>query len=121
MKRLEPAAHAWLRPTPNPAGFESRISELAPLGRPILCTEYMTRTCGSTVEGTLPVAKRHNVGAINWGFVAGKTQTYFPLESWDHPYCTIPKVWFHDLLGPDGRPFKNSEAQTIRSLGSGPG
>ncbi|BBZ72462.1 cellulase family glycosylhydrolase [Mycobacterium paraseoulense] len=100
----------------EPAGFESRIGELAPLGRPILCTEYMARPRGSTVEGILPVAKRHNVGAVNWGLVAGKTQTYFPWESWDHPYTTIPKVWFHDLLGPDGRPFQDTEALTTRKL-----
>ncbi|MGD1172854.1 1,4-beta-xylanase [Mycobacterium seoulense] len=100
----------------EPAGFESRIGELAPLGRPILCTEYMARPRGSTVEGILPVAKRHNVGAINWGLVAGKTQTYFPWESWDHPYTAIPKVWFHDLLGPDGRPFQDTEALTTRKL-----
>ena len=73
-----------------PAAFESRIAELAPLGRPIICTEYMARTQGSTVEGILPVAKRHNVGAFNWGLVAGKTQTYFPWDSWDHPY-TAPE------------------------------
>ena len=100
----------------EPAGFESRIGELAPLGRPILCTEYMARPRGSTVEGILPVAKRHNVGAINWGLVAGKTQTYFPWESWDHPYTTVPKVWFHDLLRPDGRPFQDTEALTTRKL-----
>jgi hypothetical protein len=104
----------------EPAGFESRISELSRLGRPIMCTEYMARPRGSTIEGILPVAKRHNVGAFNWGFVAGKTQTYFPWDSWDHPYATVPKVWFHDLLLPDGRPYRNSEIQTIRGLTGGP-
>lgn len=100
----------------EPAGFESRIGELTPLGRPIICTEYMARPRGSTVESILPVAKRHNVGAINWGLVAGKTQTYFPWDSWDHPYTAVPKVWFHDLLRPDGRAFQDSEGQTIRKL-----
>ena len=98
------------------AGFESRITELAPLGRPIICTEYMARPQGSTVESILPVAKRHNVGAFNWGLVAGKTQTYFPWDSWDHPYTALPKVWFHDLLLPDGRPYRDSEIQAIRGL-----
>lgn len=100
----------------EPAGFESRIAELAPMGRPILCTEYMARPQGSTIESILPVAKRHNVGAYNWGFVAGKTQTYFPWDSWDHPYAAVPKVWFHDLLQPDGRPYRDSEFQAARSL-----
>lgn len=100
----------------EPATFESRIAELAPQGRPILCTEYMARTQGSTIQGILPVAKRHNVGAYNWGLVAGKTQTYLPWDSWDHPYPAVPKVWFHDLLGPDGRPFQDNEIQAIKAL-----
>jgi hypothetical protein len=100
----------------EPANFESRIAELSPQGRPILCTEYMARSLGSTVDGILPIAKRHNVGAVNWGLVAGKTQTYFPWDSWDHPYTTIPTPWFHDLLRPDGRPYQGSEIQTIRTL-----
>ena len=100
----------------EPGGFESRINELAPLGRPLLCTEYMARPQGSTVQSILPVAKRHNVGAFNWGLVAGKTQTYFPWDSWDHPYATVPKVWFHDLLQPDGRPYRDDEIQALRML-----
>ena len=100
----------------EPATFENKIGELSPRGRPMICTEYMARTLGSTVEGILPVAKRHNVGAVNWGLVAGKTQTYFPWDSWDHPYTAIPEVWFHDLLRPDGRPFRDTEIQTIQSL-----
>lgn len=100
----------------KPAEFEGRIAELAPLGRPIICTEYLARSMGSTVEGILPIAKRHNVGAFNWGLVAGKTQTYQPWSSWDHPSPTPPKVWFSDLLLPDGRPFQGSEIQTIRTL-----
>ena len=103
----------------EPAAFESRIGELAPLGRPIICTEYMARPQGSTIEGILPVAKRHNVGAFNWGFVAGKTQTYFPWDSWDHPYPAPPKVWFHDLVLPDGRPYRDGEIQTVRGLTGG--
>lgn len=99
-----------------PPDFERRIAELVPYGRPILCTEYMARPLGSTVQDILPVAKRHNVGAFNWGLVIGKTQTYFPWDSWDSPYTAMPDVWFHDLLGPDGRPFRDTEVETIRAL-----
>jgi hypothetical protein len=100
----------------KPADFEARIAELAPLGRPILCTEYLARPMGSTVEGILPIAKQHNVAAYNWGLVAGKTQTYLPWETWDDPDTTAPKVWFSDLLLPDGRPFGDSEVRTFQSL-----
>ena len=105
----------------KPAEFEARIDELAPLGRPIMCTEYLARSQGSTVEGILPIAKRHNVGAYNWGLVAGKTQTYLPWDSWDHPYTAAPKTWFSDLLKPDGLPFQNREIQTVQGLVDGAG
>jgi hypothetical protein len=100
----------------GPAEFEGHIAELGRRERPILCTEYLARSLGSTVEDILPIAKGHNAGALNWGLVAGKTQTYFPWDSWNHPYTAPPKVWFHDLLAPDGRPYRDSESQTIRQL-----
>ena len=87
----------------EPAEFDARIDELTPLGRPILCTEYLARNLGSTVEGILPIAKRRNVGAYNWGFVAGRTQTYLPWDSWNQPYTSLPETWFSDLIHPDGR------------------
>ncbi len=100
----------------HPAGFEARIGELAPMGRPIMCTEYLARGEGSTIEGVLPVAKRHNVGAYTWGLVAGKTQTYLPWDSWDRPYQAPPRLWFHDLFHADGRPYRDGEIRTIRKL-----
>lgn len=100
----------------GPSEFEGRINELAPLGRPMICTEYLARDQGSTVEGVLPVARKHNVGAYSWGLVAGKTQTYFPWDSWNKPYTSVPKVWFSDLLQPDGRPYRTSEYQALKKL-----
>lgn len=100
----------------KPEGFENRIDELAPIGRPIMCTEYLARPQGSTIEGCLPIAKRRNVGMFNWGLVAGRTQTFMPWDSWDKPYKKEPDVWFHDLLLPDGRPYRPAEIATIREL-----
>ena len=100
------------------AEFEKRILWLQRLQRPIICTEYMARGNGSTFEGSLPVAKKYNVGAINWGFVAGKTQTYLPWDSWKTPYVNgrEPAVWFHEVLRQDGTPYKQEEVDLIRSL-----
>jgi Cellulase (glycosyl hydrolase family 5) len=100
----------------KPAEFEARIKELSPLGRPIMCTEYLARPLGSTIEGILPIAKQHNVGAYMWGLVAGRTQAYLPWDSWDHPDEAIPKVWFSDLVQPDGRAYRDSEVQAIQTL-----
>jgi hypothetical protein len=85
--------------------------------RPIICTEYMARGNGSTFQNTLPVLKRYHVGAINWGLVAGKTQTYFPWDSWEKPYLAgEPTPWFHDVFRTDGRPYDPEEAEFIRAI-----
>ncbi|MEO8736789.1 MAG: cellulase family glycosylhydrolase [Edaphobacter sp.] len=100
-----------------PEGFEARIKSLQYLHRPIICTEYMARGSGSTFDTILPLAKQYNVGAINWGLVAGKTQTYLPWDSWQRPYVLIkPTIWFHDVFHPDGTPYRQHEVDLIRSL-----
>jgi hypothetical protein len=100
-----------------PEEFEARILELQPLGRPILCTEYMARGAGSTFDGSLPVAKKYNVGAMNWGLVAGKTQTYLPWDSWEKPYVSSqPTVWFHEVFRQDDTPYRQHEIDLIRQL-----
>ena len=100
-----------------PEGFEERIAELRPLHRPLICTEYMARGNGSTFDGVLPIAKRERVGAINWGLVAGKTQTYLPWDSWKRPYVGIqPTIWFHDVFHEDGQPYREREVDLMRQL-----
>ena len=100
-----------------PEEFEARILELKPLGRPLICTEYMARGNGSTFDGSLPMAKKYNVGAINWGLVAGKTQTYLPWDSWQRPYVLIqPTIWFHEVFRQDDMPYRQREVDLIRQL-----
>ena len=102
-----------------PEDFEVHVTALQRLQRPILCTEFMARSAGSTFDTILPIAKKYKVAAINWGFVAGKTQTIFPWESWQHPYVyTQPPVWFHDIFKADGTPYRERETQLIRELTS---
>ena len=100
-----------------PEDFEARILSLKPLGRPIICTEYMARGNGSTFDTILPLSKKYNVGAINWGLVAGKTQTYLPWDSWQRPYVLIqPAVWFHEVFRQDDTPYRQHEVDLIREL-----
>ncbi len=68
-----------------PERFQSRVDELRPLHRPLICTEYMARGAGSTFDTILPIGKADNIALINWGFVAGKTQTFYPWDSWEKP------------------------------------
>ena len=102
-----------------PEVFEEHVEWLERYHRPLLCTEFMARSVGSTFDGILPIAKKHRVAAINWGLVVGKTQTNLPWESWQHPYILAPPpVWFHEVLYPDGRAYREREARLLRELTS---
>jgi hypothetical protein len=101
----------------KPEVFEKRVLSLQQYHRPILCTEYMARGNGSTFQGMLPIAKRYNVAAINWGLAAGKTQTYLPWDSWQHPYTDRePAVWFHEIFRTDGTPYSAEETAFIMQI-----
>jgi hypothetical protein len=100
-----------------PEYFQRQVAWLKKYNRPVICTEYMARPVGSTFDALLPLAKQQRVGMINWGFVAGKTQTYLPWDSWQHPYVVAePPVWFHEVLRPDGTPYRQAEVDLIRQL-----
>ncbi|MEW9624622.1 1,4-beta-xylanase [Rhodanobacter geophilus] len=104
-----------------PEDFLRRVDQLKPYGRPLICTEYMARGAGSTIDGVLPLGKKLDVGMVNWGFVLGKTQTNLPWDSWQRPYTLQPPaIWFHDLLHADGTPYREREAQIIRALSHSP-
>ena len=97
-------------------GVEKRIAALRRHGRPLLCTEYLARSFGSTIQTVLPVLHAKDVGAYTWGLVAGKTQTIYPWSSWTKPFSAEPPVWHHDLFRRDGTPFDEAEVRVIRSL-----
>jgi hypothetical protein len=100
--------------------FEKRVLWLQQYHRPILCTEYMARSNGSTFQGTLPIARKYRVAAINWGLVAGKTQTYYPWDSWQHPYVDHePAMWFHEIFHTNGRPYDEQEVTFIKEIIAG--
>ena len=95
---------------------EKRIGWLRRYNRPILCTEYMARPMKSTFQNVLPYLKEQKVGAYNWGFVSGKSQTIYPWDSWTKRYTAEPPVWFHDIFRPDGKPYLEEEVKFIRQI-----
>lgn len=100
-----------------PEDFEKHVKMLEQFHRPIICTEYMARGNGSLFDTVLPIARQHHVGAVNWGLVAGKSQTYLPWDSWEHPYVLQPPtIWFHDVFHEDGTPYRQREVDIIREL-----
>ena len=97
------------------AGTEKRIIELKRFGRPMMCTEYMARPFGSTFQEILPLFREHGIGAYNWGFVAGKSQTHCPWDSWQTRYEAEPQLWFHDIFRANGEAYNQEEVDFLRS------
>jgi hypothetical protein len=95
--------------------LEKEIIEKQKLGKPLICTEYMARTRNSTFQSCLPIFKKYKVGAINWGLVAGKSNTIY---QWSKPIPdgSEPELWFHDVFRKDGTPYKTEEITVIKSL-----
>jgi hypothetical protein len=100
-----------------PTELERRINWLKRYNRPLICTEYMARGNGSFFMGSLPVARVHNVGMINWGLVQGKTQTHLPWDSWQRPYTDRePSIWFHEVFRTNGAPYIPEEVEYIKRM-----
>ena len=96
-----------------------RVSEaLKRYKRPMICTEYMSRGNKSLFETILPYMAEENIGGINWGLVAGRTQTIYPWDSWWVEYTAEPELWFHDIFRQDGSVYKQSEVDLIKKLTS---
>jgi hypothetical protein len=90
------------------------IDHLSEFGRPLLCTEWLARTAGSTVD-LLEVFFDRGVGALNWGLVDGRTQTRFPWRSW-WELVDEDEPWFHELLLTDGTPYDVTEIELFRRV-----
>jgi len=98
-----------------PDWHQRTIDLLKASGRPLICTEYMARTRNSRFSNIMPLLKKENVGAINWGFVAGKTNTKY---AWDTPLAdgSEPIEWFHEIFNQDGTPYRKDETDLIKKL-----
>ncbi len=100
----------------NPKVTQIKIKELKKYNRPIICTEYLARSFGSTFDSILPLFKENEIHAINWGFVAGKTNTIFPWSSWTTSFDSMPKVWHHDIYNKDKSPFSKEEITFLKTI-----
>lgn len=98
-----------------PDDLRTRIADLRRHGRPLLCSEWLARgQYGSEVATNLPLFHAERVGCCCWGLVSGKTQTIYP---WGSPGGEPePTPWHHDLLRPDGAPYRAAEAACFRAL-----
>lgn len=98
------------------ASLHKQVIEILKVnGRPLICTEYMARTRNSRFSTVLPMLKNKKAGAINRGFVDGKTNSIY---AWDTPLPNgeEPIEWFHDIFKKEGTPYREDEINLIRKL-----
>lgn len=94
---------------------QSAIDSLKIYNRPLICTEYMARKHNSLFSNIMPILKKENIGAINWGLVDGKSNTKY---AWDEPIPdgSEPNLWFHEIFRNDGTPYQQDEVDLIMEL-----
>jgi hypothetical protein len=100
----------------NMHDVQRKIEQLKNYERPLFCTEYVARGGGNTFESVMPILKKDKIAAINWGFVAGKSNTMYPWVSWDSAFTGEPKIWHHDILRKDGTPYSQTEVAFIKEI-----
>lgn len=106
----------------NYTGHIKIIKRLKKLGRPLLNTEWLGRCFHNDVFSLFPLFYLEKIGCWNWGFVAGKYQTYEPWEGTWQSYergeannVDFTK-WFHDLYRPNHRPYDPKEICLIKEF-----
>jgi hypothetical protein len=83
----------------------------------LLMVLTMAVCCAQNAPARWSEAKRYHVAAINWGLVAGKTQTYLPWDSWQRPYVLIqPTIWLHEVFRLDDTPYRQCEVDLISEV-----
>ena len=108
------------------ADYREQKSTIAALrvrwGRPMINTEWLARINGDELRTSYPVFAQERVGAVNWGFVAGKYQTYEPYEpqwknqfEFSNPDAPVTR-WFHDLFRPSHHPYDPEEIAIVRRV-----
>jgi hypothetical protein len=98
------------------------IKRLKREGRPLVNTEWLGRCLHNDVFSQFPLFYLEGIGCYNWGFVAGKYQTYEPWEASWQSYESGKNtdvdftLWFHDLYRPNHRPYDPREIKLIQEF-----
>ena len=101
----------------GPQEFEKRVKWLQAFQRPVVCTGFLARNQGSSIEAILPIALKYDVGALVGDLVQGKTQRWLPFDSWNKPYVDRePPVWAQDLFLSTGPLYRKQDADVIHQM-----
>lgn len=82
-------------------------------GRPLVCTECMTRTNGSTLPRSLAEFSRWHINFYSWGLYTCDSNWEVP---WDVSNYFNNEPMFHNLLYADGDPYNPAELPFVRDF-----
>ncbi|MES0319672.1 cellulase family glycosylhydrolase [Citrobacter sedlakii] len=94
----------------------SLLHTLSRYGRPVLCTEWLSRHTQCVFSEQLPLFSAFDTGCYHWGLVQGKTQTWIPWPGVNKCHPDPQSLWFHDVLKPDGTPWREEEMRLVKQL-----
>lgn len=92
------------------------LHSLGQYDRPVLCTEWLSRHTGCVFSEQLPLFSLYQTGCYHWGLVQGKTQTWLPWPGVNKSHPDPQSMWFHDVLTPEGEPWREQEMHLVRRL-----
>lgn len=95
---------------------QERVKDMEAFERPLICTEWLHRLAGNTLETHLPYYKEKKIGIVNWGLVAGRTQTYLSWDASENSPEKMPEIWQHDLFYQDLTPYREEEIAFIKKM-----
>ncbi len=91
-----------------------QVKGLKRYNKPIMCTEWMGRNRGSSINPILEAHKKNNIWSFMFGLVAGKMETWRPWKPDENDFSE--GIWFHDLFYPDHTPYCPEEIAYIKRI-----
>lgn len=104
--------HFYLSPAHDPEAARRELDSAKSFGRPVVATEALGRPNHGELHEILPLFAERRIGWYLWELMIGDDQTRF---QWPHAPPASEDVVFQGLLYPDGTPYREDEAQLIRS------
>jgi hypothetical protein len=81
--------------------------------RPLMCTEALARTKGSSIPRSLIGFSQYHVHFYTWGMFTGD---YNWNVTWEQTSYEPYDLFFHELLHPDGEPIDHRELDWLRDF-----
>ena len=107
--------HFYVSPSAEPAEATRIVEGAAAFGKPIVATEFLGRPNHGELHEVLTLFTEHRIGWYFWELMIGANQTRYQWALKDAP-AVAEEIAFKGLLYPDGTPYRQDDADLIRSL-----